>query len=356
MSLGLDAIPPEGAPDLGAQIDEQPLSRGLGRKDWLGLVLGLAALGALIAGIAYFGEAKRFVALVEQARPGWLLLALALQVLTYASEAGAWQAVLGDARCKQPFRDLYALSLVALFTNQIMPTAGIAGTFLVVRALERRGVPRPVAMSVVLIELVGYYAAFGVSVGFALFVLWRHHDLSPVVLGMALGIAALGGGLSFGALWVAAPGKKLPEPLRRWGFARRVIGALSSADPELVHHPGLLARVALLRLGNFAADALTVWACLRSVGQDTPVGEAVAAFVVGALARVLGVVPGGLGTFEGGIVGGLALFGVSVEPGLAAALLFRGLSFWLPMPPGLWLSRRLVRRPDPTGAGGRPPG
>lgn len=35
---------------------------------------------------------------------------------------------------------------------------------------------------------------------------------------------------------------------------------------------------------------------------------------------------------------------------LAATLLFRGLSFWLPMPPGLWLARRAVGpNVDPRG-------
>lgn len=105
----------------------------------------------------------------------------------------------------------------------------------------------------------------------------------------------------------------------------------------------LLAAAFALRLGNFAADGLTVWACLRAVGQATPAPEAIAALVVGSIARVLGIVPGGLGTFEGAAVGGLALFGVAVEPGLTAVLLFRGLSFWLPMLPGLWLGHRFAR-------------
>ena len=38
----------------------------------------------------------------------------------------------------------------------------------------------------------------------------------------------------------------------------------------------------------------------------------------------------------------LNLMGVSVPIGLAATLLFRGLSFWLPMLPGWWVSRRIT--------------
>jgi len=34
------------------------------------------------------------------------------------------------------------------------------------------------------------------------------------------------------------------------------------------------------------------------------------------------------------------VLGVEVEAALAATLLLRGLTFWLPMVPGLWLARR----------------
>jgi Mg2+-importing ATPase len=37
------------------------------------------------------------------------------------------------------------------------------------------------------------------------------------------------------------------------------------------------------------------------------------------------------------------MVGVPVAVALAATLLFRGLSFWLPMLPGLWLAHRELR-------------
>jgi uncharacterized membrane protein YbhN (UPF0104 family) len=38
----------------------------------------------------------------------------------------------------------------------------------------------------------------------------------------------------------------------------------------------------------------------------------------------------------------MRLMGVRVPVALAATLLFRGVSFWLPMIPGLWISRRIT--------------
>lgn len=313
------------------------------RRHRFGLLLGLAALAALVAGVLHFGDAERFLRLAEEARPGWLALAAALQAATYVTEAGAWSGVLARAGTRRPFGELYALSLVALFTNQMVPTAGVAGTLVVVRALRQRGVREAAAVSAVLVDLVGYYVAFGIAIAFALVVLRAHHDLSHVLLAMAVAIAAFGIGISAATLWLTSPGRTIPGWIRRWGPLRRAVDALLSADPGLLRDRRLLLRASVLRTANFALDGLTLWTCLRAVGAPAAAHTVIAAFVIGSLARTLGIVPGGLGTFEGATVGGLALFGVAVEPGLAATLLFRGLSFWLPMVPGLWLGRRISR-------------
>jgi Mg2+-importing ATPase len=65
--------------------------------------------------------------------------------------------------------------------------------------------------------------------------------------------------------------------------------------------------------------------------------------MISNLFRTLGVLPGGLGTFEASSVVTLGLVGISLPIALSAPLLFRGLSVWLPMIPGMWLSQRLFR-------------
>ena len=67
--------------------------------------------------------------------------------------------------------------------------------------------------------------------------------------------------------------------------------------------------------------------------------------MLSTLARTLGVVPGGLGVFEAVSVTTLKLIGVPVAAGLAATLLFRFFTFWLPMAPGV-ISRGVRRGAD----------
>lgn len=56
----------------------------------------------------------------------------------------------------------------------------------------------------------------------------------------------------------------------------------------------------------------------------------------------IGLVPGGLGTFEGTSVALLHAHGVAIEAALAATITLRGFTFWQPMLPRFWATRRVV--------------
>jgi P-type Mg2+ transporter len=60
------------------------------------------------------------------------------------------------------------------------------------------------------------------------------------------------------------------------------------------------------------------------------------------IAENVGFVPGGLGTFEATGVATLHACGTPIAPALAATLLLRALTFWLPMLPGLWFGEREI--------------
>lgn len=85
---------------------------------------------------------------------------------------------------------------------------------------------------------------------------------------------------------------------------------------------------------------------LFALREPSPPALVFAAFMLATLARAIGFIPVGLGTFEGVSVAMLHVLGVSVPAALAATLLFRGLSFWLPMIPGLLVARRESKQGD----------
>jgi uncharacterized membrane protein YbhN (UPF0104 family) len=71
--------------------------------------------------------------------------------------------------------------------------------------------------------------------------------------------------------------------------------------------------------------------------------EAFASFVFAQETATVLVAFGGLGSFEASAVVMLAFFRGPVEVSLTATLLLRGFTYWLPMAPGLWLSRRELK-------------
>ena len=76
------------------------------------------------------------------------------------------------------------------------------------------------------------------------------------------------------------------------------------------------------------------------MGSPVDLSAAFASFVIASVVATLAWIPGGLGTFEGTCVAMLHLHGVPIEAALAATLLLRGFTFWLPMLPGFALARR----------------
>ena len=61
------------------------------------------------------------------------------------------------------------------------------------------------------------------------------------------------------------------------------------------------------------------------------------------MVATLGPIPLGLGTFEAGATGMLSLMSVPLEAALAATLLLRVFTLWLPLLPGFMLIRAALR-------------
>lgn len=99
--------------------------------------------------------------------------------------------------------------------------------------------------------------------------------------------------------------------------------------------------------------AITTLNCLILCLAVAAVGESmfwplsVAVLSIGALLGAAVPTPGGLGGVEAGILGGLIACGVPAAPALAATLLYRVMTYWLPIVPGIaalpWVRRHYLR-------------
>ena len=310
-----------------------------------GWIVAILLLAALIGTVIHLGDIEHFAALLAAARPGWLLVAVALQIGTYASEAAIWYILLRLIGHRQPLGGLIPLSLAKLFTDQAIPTGGLSGNILVVEVLTRRGVPTQSAISALVTGIIVYFLAYLAMSLLALGVLWDYQVISKLMIIGVMILAAVALGLPVLLFSIEHLGR--PRFLDRLARIRPVASALAAigdAWPLIRRHLLHIGLAIGFQALIFFLDGATLWATLQAIGQTTAFMVPIAAFMVGSIAASLGPFPLGLGGFEAACTSMLTLLGVPLEAAFTATFLLRGFTLWLPMLPGLWLARREMHR------------
>jgi Mg2+-importing ATPase len=319
---------------------------------WLSWLLGGALLVAVVVGALQFSEERAFVRLAQQVRPWWLGLALLMQAGTYWAQGGIWRIVCRADGARLPMLAAVELGLAKLFADQALPSAGLSSSVLVAKALQQRHLPEPAVNAAVLVNIASYHLAYVVTLVAALGVLWRAGYQNALVLVVAALFLLFSIGLSAAVLVLSgAPHPRIAALLRPVPL-RTVLRFLGDADVSLMRDGRVLAAAIGLQTIIVVCDAATIWILILAIGETASPSGVFAAFMIASLFRTVGIAPGGLGTFEASSVLMLRRVGVETAVALSATLLFRGLSFWLPMLPGYWASRRVLA-PRTQGRGAR---
>lgn len=109
------------------------------------------------------------------------------------------------------------------------------------------------------------------------------------------------------------------------------------------------APIVLLALANWLLDCLCLAAAIVAVGAPVPWQGLLLAYLTAAGATTLAVTPGGLGTVELALTAALVAAGLDAPHALAAALVYRVASLWLPAAAGWAIYTLLRTRPAPNG-------
>lgn len=307
-------------------------------KRWL---LGLLLLCGLIVVVLHRSEIKQFVALAREARPVWLWAGIGLQIGTYFCVAAAWNVALQRAGEQVSLGTLVRLAVAKLFSDQAMPSGGMSGTAFLVTALNHRGIPNPVCLATLLVSIVSSYAANLLAAAASLVLLWWFHKLQPWIWIVAAIFCVVSVAIPAGALGLRKWGKGgLPRWVRRIPLVGRFLELLGEAPGDLLRAPTVIGTATGCQAGVILLDSATLWIMLLAVGHPESLWLALPSFFLASMVAMIGPIPLGLGTFEATCVTMLHVGGVPVAPALTATLLFRGLSLWLPMLPGMWLARR----------------
>ncbi len=290
-----------------------------GRRTALRVVLTLALFAVVVFAVDQLvpGAGRR----LAKASPGWLALALVLELLACSSYVLLFQSVFSRPPWPVSLRRGTQIGLGELGAFAITPT-GIGGPAIRVWGLRAGGMPWRVLVvrSIVhgvIFNIPYVVAAIVVGVGVSLQLLPGN---APVLTALApLALVVGGCALAGAGTWFARSGKGTDTPLRR-----RVRSALATI-PEGVAELGVIGRRRWplpAAIGWWAGDCAALWAAFQAVGGRPALSVLILAYMLGQLGNTLPL-PGGVGGVEPLMLGIFSASGVNLGLAAAAVICYR---------------------------------
>lgn len=322
------------------------------------LVVGVAIIAAV--GLARVGELTPTWRVVREARRGWLIAALGTQILPYLALTRIYVALFRQQGHPQPAPFLARVATVVLTINRVLPTMGVTSSVYLLATLRRRGVPPARTLVVHTLEIAAYAVAFTLVTlggGFALLSGQPIARAALVATLLLITVAITGiwqrarraGRMPNLAPVIARVARLLPARFRDDADARitRFVAEMGRGVRLAGAQRGPFARAVGWELTSLLGDCLTIGCALVAVGVYAAPGTVVIAFAAATALAAVSFLPGGAGSFEAVMVVVLVRRAAPLDAALAATLIFRALTFWLPLALALpLLSRSLARATD----------
>ena len=291
-------------------------------------VVALLVVVGLIAALAPgLGEVRERL---TDARPGWLVVAIALEALSGVSYIAMFRPVFCASTS---WRTSWEIGWSELAVGSLVPASGAGGLALGAWILTHAGMPadqvarRSVAfflikssVNFVAVAVVGTLMALGVGAHRSLLLTALPAAISVVTVVAVLLLPRLGHGREGGE------------------DDGRVVRAVLAVRHAVVDGAGEAVRIlrsgeALVIAGAFgywAFDNAVLWATYRAFDARVPLTVVLMGYLIGQLGGLLPI-PGGIGGIDGGLIGTLVVYGAPAAPTAAAVLAYRVVLFWLPL-------------------------
>ena len=298
----------------------------------------LTLVAVVVAAYLVIGQLgrKNFVPVLRHSDWRWVIAGVALSAITYF---GATWSLSGFVLERLNWARTFLAQVAGSFVTLVAPAA-VGGVALNIRYLHKAKVPPAEAAS-----SVGVAQVFALAVHMLLLVIFI------AVTGGSSSTSFRPPGWAYVALGVVAAVALavLAVPVGRRLVRSRLAPTLSQVIPrflDIVQRPGKLAEgtggALLVTLGYILCLEVSV----RAVGSHAPFFAVGVVFLTGSAIGSVVPTPGGLGAVEIALSGGLSTIAhVPTAFAVSGVLLFRLLTFWLPVPFG-WAAMKYLERRD----------
>jgi glycosyltransferase 2 family protein len=263
-------------------------------------------------------------AIVKQAKVGYLGLAIGAVAITYLMAAGIYKSL---ALHYLRYGNTLLIQMASGFANRLLP-AGLGTLTLYVQYLRKQKHTTAQAVTVSGLNNILGIVGHGLILLVALLTAKEAYPAqislpNPSVLWSIFG----------GVILFVVANLLVFSKLREYAY--RISKDVVSYLGHYRRQPQRLLTAVGLSLGLTICYVAIFYCCVVAVGGAIALQQLFLVFTIGMIVGTATPTPGGLIGAEAGLTGGLIAYGVQPETALAAALLYRFLTYWLPLVPGM---------------------
>ncbi len=327
-------------------------------------VFAVLFLGIIVV-ILSLGELETILQTLKKAKIVFFLLAILIQGIWFIFSGRMYQSIFHLLGVRDDVLTLSRIAAAATFVNVVAPTGGAGGVALFAAEAKRRGHPAGKATVAAALFLLLDLTAFLVVLALGLIVLFRRHslDIGEISASLFLFIASL---IFAFVLYIGYRSaerlgnllakisrgingisyffikKNYLEEKRAHQFAQEIAEGFS----ELTEKPSHLMRPIFWGV----LDKILLMAILvcSFLAFDVPfsTGTIVGGFSIAYLFLIVSPTPSGIGIVEGVMPVALNSLAVNWSESVVVTLIYRAVTFWIPLGVGAWAFRSLHQEHD----------
>lgn len=301
------------------------------------------ALLILFAGIFLLSgrdELADVAQLLESVSLHWIVLLALLQVVILAIAGLTFKAILHRQGYRIGLLRLVQIQLQRVLVGTVTPVGGPASVYVLVRSLDRQGVPGSDSLIAASIRGISSVIAFALLL-IPSFLFQTHSAMvTSAAVAMTVILIVL---LVFIAVLLRQ--SEVPAVVQRHA-PDAVLRFIDTAKSHQITAVDFVMPV-LLGVATHLVTTVLLYVGLHAVGYQAPVGTVLIGYLIGNLFFMMAPVFQGVGVVELGTVLALRQAGVPTEPAMGAVLLYRVGDIWMPLSWAMvveFVRTRLVRR------------
>jgi uncharacterized protein (TIRG00374 family) len=286
---------------------------------------------------------------LDEAEPLWIGVAIGFNVLAYATYIALFKAVVGGDALRLRWMETYEINMAGVAATLIFSAGGAGGVALTYWALRKAGMRRRDVARRMIAFVTLHYAFYPIAL--IVFGILLRTGVMEGKSSVELTIipAAVAGVLLVIGILIALIPPDIDRRLTRFAHSERshhFVRAAAKAPATLAEgfrfalslfaHPSRGGLAVIGAAGYWAASIGVLWACFHAFGVHIPLAVVVQGYFLGMVANLFPFAPAGVGAVDAGMIGAFVLFGIPEETVFPAILVFRLVSFWMPIPPGIF--------------------